>query len=120
MRHAYSQLEVRWESVAEEQHLSVADQRVREICFGNEDIRALIAQVDRSLAFFRDMGVICRGIKQGLFDFPCLLQDRFVFLCWQAEEERIAFWHELDTDYEGRRPLLEATELDSQAGVYVN
>ena len=34
---------------------------------------------------------------------------RQVWLCWELGEKEVAFWHELDTGFGSRRPLIELT-----------
>jgi hypothetical protein len=46
-----------------------------------------------------------RDPDRGLLDFPALRAGCEVFLCWQADEAEIGFWHELDTGFTGREPL---------------
>jgi hypothetical protein len=41
----------------------------------------------------------------GLVDFLSLRDGREVYLCWRLGEERIKYWHPLDTGFRGRRPL---------------
>ena len=52
-----------------------------------------------------DLGCELKGIDEGLIDFPALREDREVYLCWRLGEERIAFWHDLQTGFAGRQPL---------------
>ena len=52
-----------------------------------------------------DRGIILRDPDRGLVDFPSLLEGREVCLCWLVGEERIGFWHELDTGFAGRQAL---------------
>lgn len=52
-----------------------------------------------------DLGVEFKGIELGLVDFPALRDGEIVYLCWQYGEDRIAFWHPLETGYAGRRPI---------------
>ena len=52
-----------------------------------------------------DLGIILRDPDRGLVDFPSLRDGREVYLCWLAGEERIDFWHEVDTGFVGRQPL---------------
>ena len=63
------------------------------------EVRALIGEVST-------MGVVLRDIDSGLIDFPALVDDREVYLCWRLEDDdEIEFWHELDTGFGGRQPL---------------
>lgn len=50
-------------------------------------------------------GVLVKDIQSGLLDFPSLREGRTVFLCWQYDEPDVAFWHELDTGFAGRKPI---------------
>lgn len=45
------------------------------------------------------------GLEHGLLDFPTVLDGRWVYLCWRAEEPEILAWHEVDGGFAGRRPL---------------
>ena len=62
------------------------------------EVRRLLETVERS-------GIVLRDIDRGLVDFPALLEDREVYLCWKYGEERIDYWHETDSGYSGRQPL---------------
>ena len=52
-----------------------------------------------------DRDILLRDPEGGLVDFPTEREGRIVFLCWRADEERVAFWHEQDSGFLGRRPL---------------
>lgn len=45
------------------------------------------------------------GIEHGLVDFPTTLDGRWVYLCWRHDEPRVAFWHEVESGFAGRRPI---------------
>jgi hypothetical protein len=62
-------------------------------------------EVRRLLGELATLGIVVRDIDRGLIDFPALRDGREVFLCWELGEERIGYWHELETGYGGRRPL---------------
>ncbi|MCB0322920.1 MAG: DUF2203 domain-containing protein [Bdellovibrionales bacterium] len=109
----YRNLRKRYAELARSRGISLEDPKLRDVCLEDAGIRALFLQVEESLCLFQALGVECKGIEQGIFDFPCLLEDRMVFLCWQADEDAIAHWHELDTDYDARKPLFEACRLGS-------
>ena len=51
-----------------------------------------------------ELGVEVKA-ADGLVDFRSKLHGRTVYLCWKYGEERVAFWHELDTGFGGRQPL---------------
>jgi len=53
------------------------------------------------------LGITLRDIERGLIDFPALASGRQVWLCWQLGEDTVAFWHELETGFGSRRPLIE-------------
>ena len=55
----------------------------------------------------KDMGVLLKDADKGLCDFPYIRQGRIVYLCWQLGEERIEYWHEIETGFSSREPLDE-------------
>jgi len=55
-------------------------------------------------------GVILRDIKSGLLDFPARMDDFEYYLCWQANEDDIQYWHMIDDGFTGRRPLAVLSE----------
>jgi hypothetical protein len=59
----------------------------------------------RRLAELADREIVLRDLERGLIDFPALREDREVYLCWTSDEQDIAFWHDLDSGYAGRRPV---------------
>ena len=62
------------------------------------EVRSLLGEIQA-------LGIVVRDIDRGLIDFPAILDDREIYLCWEFDEERIAFWHELESGYGGRQPL---------------
>ncbi len=58
-----------------------------------------------TLIELRELEVVLRDLEKGLVDFPSLRDGREVYLCWQEGEDEIAFWHEPDDGFSGRRPL---------------
>ncbi len=55
-------------------------------------------------------GVILRDIKSGLLDFPADSGGFQYYLCWQANDDDIQYWHEINEGYMGRRPLSVLSE----------
>ena len=50
-------------------------------------------------------GIVLRDPETGLIDFPGEREGRRVFLCWRLGDDRVTFWHELDTGCSGRKLL---------------
>jgi hypothetical protein len=70
----------------------------------NNWIRAL-ADMQGLLSEFQRRQIFIKDLERGLLDFPALIGDREVFLCWESDEETVEFWHELETGYGGRERL---------------
>ena len=54
-----------------------------------------------------ETGCIIKSLEQGLVDFPSVMSDEEVFLCWKLGEERILYWHGRSEGFTGRKPLDE-------------
>lgn len=61
--------------------------------------------IGRLLGSLEELGVVVKDAETGLIDFPHILEEREVFLCWRIGEKAVAHWHELDTGFRGRQPL---------------
>jgi len=70
----------------------------------NTWIRTL-AGMQSVLVEFQRREIFIKDLHRGLVDFPALLGGREVFLCWEADEADIEFWHDLDTGFSGREKL---------------
>jgi len=51
------------------------------------------------------IGVSLKGLDQGLLDFPSKRFDEDVWLCWKDGETEIKFWHDMDSGFNGRKPV---------------
>ena len=65
----------------------------------------LVERLNELLEELSGIGCELKGVEEGLVDFPTMREGRTVYLCWKLGEERIDFWHELDTGFTGRQPL---------------
>ena len=70
----------------------------------NHQLR-LIDAFHSALKQLEDIGGILKDLHMGLVDFYGMRKGELVFLCWKLGEDRIRFWHSLDTGYAGRQPL---------------
>ena len=70
----------------------------------NSWIKAL-AGIQVVLLEFQTRDIQLKDLSRGLLDFPALIGEREVFLCWEADEDTVEFWHDLETGYGGRERL---------------
>ncbi len=59
----------------------------------------------RILGALEEAGIVIKDIDRGLIDFPALMDDREVFLCWELGEDEVGYWHDLESGFGGRQPL---------------
>ncbi len=75
-----------------------------------DQVEADLRNDERRLAAFiaelQELGVEFKDSTRGLVDFPAMLDDRVVYLCWQLGEPEVHFWHELDAGFSGRQSLM--------------
>jgi hypothetical protein len=72
---------------------------------GREVAHSLV-QLSRAAGELDAMDIVVRDVARGLIDFPAVRDGEEVYLCWLLDdEESIAFWHEPDAGFAGRRPL---------------
>lgn len=54
-------------------------------------------------------GGVLKDLDMGLVDFYGLREGKVVCLCWQHGEPEVMYWHEVESNFEGRKPLSEET-----------
>ena len=64
----------------------------------------------QSIEDLESIGVVLKGLEQGLLDFPAKRFDEEIWLCWKEGETEIKFWHEKDTGFIGRKPISVSNE----------
>jgi len=77
---------------------------------GGADVQAWVkalVKLRRIMREFRQREIQIKDLDRGLIDFPAIIGGREVFLCWEKDEEDVEHWHDLDTGFAGREPLLE-------------
>ena len=86
----------------------------------DSEIAKLIGQVKGWVEEINSYGCICKGVEQGLIDFPCMLGAEVVFLCWQIGESSVNHWHRIEDGFAGRKLLLdtEAATPDSKVSYH--
>ena len=75
---------------------------------GGKEASGYVSDLTRLNALLQDLtrqGVIIKDFDRGLVDFPHWRDGREVFLCWELAEDRVRFWHDLESGYAGREPI---------------
>ncbi len=63
-----------------------------------QKVKDAIAEIDAT-------GVQVKDLDIGLLDFPCVVEDRVILLCWKLGEKTITHWHGLEEGFRGRKPI---------------
>jgi len=89
-----------------EQRLSGLTEQGNDI--GGETVNSwirVLADMQELLAGFQQRQIFIKDLERGLLDFPAVIGDKEVFLCWEQDEETVEFWHDLETGFGGRERL---------------
>lgn len=70
-------------------------------------LRMLFDGLQEEIESVESSGCTIKRLDTGLVDWYALKDGRDVYLCWQLGEKSVAWWHELDTGFSGRRPISE-------------
>jgi hypothetical protein len=58
-----------------------------------------------SLNRILETGCLIKDLDIGLLDFPSVIANEEVYLCWKLGEDRIRFYHRQDEGFASRKPL---------------
>ncbi len=61
--------------------------------------------VQTALERIQATGCVVKDLEVGLLDFPAVINNEEVYLCWRLGEDRIRFWHRQDEGFAGRKPI---------------
>lgn len=70
-----------------------------------KEIQRHAADIAGFMEELEELGVECKSLETGLFDFPADREGRVVYLCWRHGERAVTHWHEVDAGFAGRQPL---------------
>ncbi len=98
------ELEVEEESVQHTRYITRFNKAFHRLSY---DFFHKLDQIER-------LGGVVKDVDEGLVDFISEFQGRNVLLCWQFGEEGIHYWHEIDTGYEERQPILKLNAQKSR------
>jgi hypothetical protein len=73
--------------------------------FQGVDYINCVLQINSLTEGLESKGCVLKGIEHGLVDFPCLRDGKEVYLCWKHPEERIEYWHDIQSGFTGRQRI---------------
>ena len=71
---------------------------------GRRVAEAVLGMLDATTQL-QALDIVLRDPRRGLIDFPSIRDGSEVYLCWQLDEDRVAWWHEPEAGFAGRQPL---------------
>jgi len=93
-----------------EQELQSSVSNFEEYMIQKQKLNSEMTKFYQMIEDLESTGVSLKGLDQGLLDFPSKRFDEDVWLCWKDGETEIKFWHELDTGFNGRKPITVSDE----------
>ena len=69
--------------------------------------RGLVETLREQVDEIQGTGCIIKDLEVGLVDWLAVHHGREVLLCWKYGEREVAFWHDLESGFAGRRPVSE-------------
>lgn len=76
-----------------------------------QELNSAITSFYKSIEDLEATGVSIKSIDQGLMDFPSLMFNEEIWLCWKQGETEIKFWHGKNEGFNGRKPI-ESVDLE--------
>lgn len=67
-----------------------------------EDINSFMSELEEIGCFYKDW-----NFTIGLVDFPAIINNREVMLCWRSDEDEIKYYHDIEAGYSGRKLIPE-------------
>ncbi len=84
---------------------SVSPNAQKEVARIGNAIEAKADLFEDQLQRLNALGIQLKDLEEGLVDFFAARDDALIYLCWKEGEERIRFWHDLNSGFSGRQPI---------------
>ncbi len=69
------------------------------------EIQRAASDIEGFLGELSALGIECKSVESGLFDFPSERDGRVVYLCWRHGERAVTHWHEVEAGFAGRQEI---------------
>jgi hypothetical protein len=76
-----------------------------------QELNSALTNFYKSIEELEYTGVSIKSLDEGLLDFPSLMFNEEIWLCWKEGETEIKFWHGKDEGFNGRKPI-ESMDLE--------
>jgi hypothetical protein len=75
----------------------------------NQSVRKMVEQVNNYMGELEEIGCYYKDwdFAIGLVDFPAIIENKEVLLCWKSDEEEIIYYHEIEAGFAGRKLIPE-------------
>ena len=93
-----------------EQELQSHTSNLEEYIIKKQKLNSVMTKLSQLIEDLEATGVSLKGLDQGLLDFPSRRFDEDVWLCWKDGETEIKFWHDMNSGFNGRKPITVSDE----------
>ena len=75
----------------------------------NQEAQNLIYAINGFMEELEEIGCFYKdwNFNVGLVDFPAVVNNEEVYLCWKSDEEKIIYYHGINDGYKGRKLIPE-------------
>jgi len=98
------------EIIKVEQELQSSVSNFEEYMIKKQKLNSVMTKFYQLIEDLEETGVSLKGLDQGLLDFPSKRFDEDVWLCWKDGETEIKFWHDMNSGFNGRKPITVSDE----------
>ena len=98
------------EIIKAEQELQLAACNFEQYMAQKQKLNSEMTKFYQLIEDLEETGVSLKGLDQGLLDFPSKRFDEDVWLCWKEGETEIKFWHDMNSGFNGRKPITVSDE----------
>ena len=98
------------EIIKAEQELQLTASNFEQYMVQKQKLNSEMTKFYQLIEDLEETGVSLKGLDQGLLDFPSKRFDEDVWLCWKEGETEIKFWHDMNSGFNGRKPITVSDE----------
>ena len=98
------------EIIKPEQELQLTASNFEQYMAQKQKLNSEMTKFYQLIEDLEETGVSLKGLDQGLLDFPSKRFDEDVWLCWKEGETEIKFWHDMNSGFNGRKPITVSDE----------